>query len=206
MTNLKSREKYKRMCEAHSFKCIYEVNTTIGDSNMAKYTRYRKYSRRYRSGRWSPNIKSFPSGSITVEGSSTFFATTVLCTNPAQNDTTVSQRYTVKNIETSFVIESGTTNTTIENLTAYIMYVPQGMTIDVSYDVDHPEYILNYKFIGSPSPDGGQQYQPSRVKSRLARKLNTGDSIILYIKGYNLGTASSTLEYHGLVRWWTKAN
>lgn len=94
------------------------------------------------------------------------------------------------------------------------MYVPQGMTPGLDYNIQHPEYIMAYKFLGGPSLDsgtgnnGGQQYQPMRVNTRLSRKLNSGDSVILFIKGQspNLYTGNGSFDFHGLVRWWTKAN
>ena len=75
------------------------------------------------------------------------------------------------------------------------MFVPQGMNVSTDYNIQHPEYIMNYKYLGSPTGTGTstsaevQQYQPFRLRSRLSRKLNTGDSVILFIKGLNQGTA-----------------
>lgn len=99
------------------------------------------------------------------------------------------------------------------------MFVPQGMNVTASYNLEHPEYIMAYKFLGSPSVDYtnlvgqgsivGQQYQPYRINTRLSRKLNTGDSVILFIKGNNTnttGTTNAVFDFHGLVRWWTRAN
>ena len=93
----------------------------------------------------------------------------MLAFNPTQVNTAVSQVFTVKNVEVSFYIDSDAQNTSaVEDIAAYIMFVPQGMNITVDYNIQHPEYIMAYKFLGSPSPDtgngGGQQYQPQRVK------------------------------------------
>lgn len=89
------------------------------------------------------------------------------------------------------------------------MYVPQGMNITADYNIEHPEYIMTYKYLGSPTIDSnGQQYQPYKIRTRLARKLQSGDNVILFIKGTNQvnGTSPSNLRLSGLVRWWTKAN
>lgn len=172
---------------------------------MAKYRRYRRYRRR--TGRWSSNIQDIPSTVLTgVSGN--WSGTTTLATNPAQTTTGVSQIFTVKNFEVNFVIESSNEQSlqSIENLCCYIMFVPQGMNVSENYNVSHPEYIMNYKFIGSPSPDASQNYQPFKIRTRLARKLNTGDSVVLFIKGYNQSTTDLTMTLSGLVRWWTKAN
>lgn len=96
------------------------------------------------------------------------------------------------------------------------MYLPQGMTAGNDYHIQHPEYIMAYKYLGSPTQAAqssaqasveNQQYQPTRIRSRLSRKLNTGDSIILYIKGYNQSSSTAyNYSLSGIVRWFTKAN
>lgn len=98
------------------------------------------------------------------------------------------------------------------------MYVPQGFSgsgnnnLSNDYNKLHPEYILAYKYIGSPSHESnttgmqGQQYQPYKIKTRLARKLDTGDEIVLFIKGLNQSTETQIIRVNGVVRWWTKAN
>ena len=172
---------------------------------MAKYTRYRKYSRRNRP-KWSSNINHHTGEIVTAPASSTFFNTIVLSFNPIQQNTSVPQVFTVKNVEFTGQFETTNTTTTIEGLCAFIMFVPQGMNITASYDTDHPEYIMAMRYFGSPSLDNETKFAPIRIKTRLSRKLNTGDSIVLYLKGYNVGTANANLEYSGITRWWTKAN
>lgn len=168
----------------------------------------RRYRKKYykRKGRYSANISE-----LTLEGvqavPGTWTAISTLTTNPVQSTSTVSQQYTVKNFEITFVIELNNSQPeNIESLQCYIMYVPQGMNVGNNYNTQHPEYIMNYKYIGSPTGDGSQQYQPIRVKTRMARRLQTGDSIILFIKGYNQTQSNITVVLNGLVRWWTKAN
>lgn len=178
----------------------------------------KKRVRRYRraKGRWSANIKKLTTQSISAEGSSEFYASTDLCQNPVQNDSSVSQQYTVKNVELSFEFElnSNQTNYTgIEGIVCYIMYVPQGMNVDNNYPNYHPEYIMAMRFLGSPNLETGSSATPQqpgrnplRIKTRLARRLQTGDKIILYINGTNTTTSSTLLSFNGLIRWWTKAN
>lgn len=177
---------------------------------MAKYRRYRKYSRRAHA-KYSPNIQEIGTTSIFAQASTTFFQSFTLSFNPTQVNTAVSQIYTVKRIECSFYIDSDSTNPIgpIEDVAAYIMFVPQGMTVTANYNLQHPEYIMAYKFLGGPAEDSqstGQQYQPYRVNTRLSRKLNSGDSVILFIKGNNTSSTNVSFDFHGLIRWWTKAN
>lgn len=175
---------------------------------MARRTRRKYYKRRTR---WAANIKEVSTEISTTQG--TWAGTLTLSTNPAQSTLGVSQIYTVKNFMIDFTIESAN-HTQIEGVTFYIMYVPQGMNVTESFNLEHPEYILNYKYLGSPTSGDqtgsssieNQQFQPIRMRSRLSRKLNTGDSIILFMKGISETSNTAVLKIQGLLRWWTKAN
>lgn len=177
--------------------------------------RYRRRRFRRRSGKWAPNIKEFNSDALT-ENLGKFFNSAVLASNPAQSDALVSQVYTVKNFDINFSIETKMDTdadigvaSQIENLTAYIMFLPQGMTLTAQYNIQHPEYIMACKYIGSPTADAPlSAANPIRVRTRLARKLQTGDSIILFVTGYEEGSQQIALPLTltGIARWWTKAN
>lgn len=185
--------------------------------------RYRQRSYRRR-GRWSANIKNI--SNIYNIGSGTFYASLDLCTNPAQTDTTVSQQFTVKNTEFSFEIEVGNNSATqgsnstaqvLENLAGYIMFLPQGYTINENLPYTHPEWIMSYRFYGSPSRetevDGTAILYNSyakvyKIRTRLSRRLQTGDKIIFLLTGSNetINNLTVTTQVHGIARWWTKAN
>lgn len=180
---------------------------------MAKKRIVKRYRRA--KGRWSANIKKLTTQTITATGNSEFFATTDLCQNPAQTESSVSQQYTVKNVELNFefeLIAGQTVLTDIEGIVCYIMYVPQGMTIDSNYPNYHPEYIMAMRFLGSPNLETADSVaqqpgrNPLRIKTRLARRLQTGDKIILYVNGTNAHPNTVTLNFNGIIRWWTKAN
>ena len=179
---------------------------------MARYRRRRFYKRK--SGRWAPNIVKISSSNVAAVGE--FFNYEDLAFNPVHTNTGVSQTFTCKNFEITFTLEGAKTSNVaaLESMTCYVMYVPQGMNITSSYYADHPEYIMAYKYIGSPTieytPDSGgistQQYQPVRIRTRLSRKLQTGDKVILYIQGSNSYNANVNYNIDGIVRWWSKAN
>lgn len=183
---------------------------------MARYRRRRIYRRK--SGRWSANIKTIKNDSFTAQPNSTGFAVSDLCVNPVQTDSSVSQQYTVKNIELSYEIEVQPASLNdVESLTAYIMYVPQGMDVTEIYPNNHPEYIMAYRFLGSPNVEqeaagsSGAKVNPgrlpSKIKTRMARRLQTGDKVILLITWINGSTTNpASLNFNGLIRWWTKAN
>lgn len=175
---------------------------------MAK-RRYRRY-RRSR-GRWSSNISRINMTGVAVPDE-IFGDTYTIAQNPSQSNTTVSQQYTVKNVEITGQLEAGAAGnySMIENITYYIMYVPEGYPISLDLPFAHPEWIMAYKFIGQAANAGSGDFsQPPRVKTRLSRRLNTGDSIIFLYTGINSSTSSSNntpVKFNGLVRWWTKAN
>lgn len=175
---------------------------------MAKFRRYRNYNRRNRS-RWSPNIQEILTTTLQTAADSFFYHDITLAFNPNQSNSTVSQVFTVKNVECNFYIDSSSIVNQLEDFCAYIMFVPQGMNVNYNYNLLHPEYIMAYKYLGSPTYETNsstQQYQPYRVKTRLSRKLQTGDRIVLFIRGNNVGNANTEFDLHGLVRWWTRAN
>lgn len=174
---------------------------------MARRTSRRRFRKR---SKWSANIQELNNTSITTNPGQ-WSGTTTLATNPSQNTLGVSQVYTCKNFSVDFTIESDN-HWSLEAITAYIMFVPQGMNVSQDYNLQHPEYIMTYKYLGSPTGIGTstsaevQQYQPFRVRTKLSRKLNTGDSVILFLKGYSQATSNINLVISGLIRWWTKAN
>lgn len=175
---------------------------------MAKYRRIRRYRKK---GRWSANIKTISSFSITAPSNSTFYGGLELCQNPVQNEATVSQQFTVKNVELSFDIDNffSGVDQHIEALTAYIMFIPQGFTITETLPNSHPEWIMAYRYYGKCLADDSYNTLDKvfKIKTRLSRRLQTGDKLILLITGNNDNTeAEYTLNLHGMVRWWTKAN
>lgn len=176
---------------------------------MARKIFYRRFRRRL--GKWSPNIRRI-SLSGTAQANSVFSDfVTIAQNNTVTSPTTISQIFTVKNVEVSAQLSADVPDA-IENLEYYIMYVPQGFGLDANLPFAHPEWIMAYKFIGTPIAEGTSvpstsNAQVPRIKTRLSRKLNTGDTIVFMITGRNaITTDSINVRYTGLIRWWTKAN
>ena len=173
---------------------------------MAKTKKY--YRRKYNKGRWSANIDNIIEDIVFQAGTSGYSLVT-LQRNPVQSSSSVSQQYTVKNIELTYEFEVSDPQSlsAIENLQAYIMYVPQAMTIDETLPFTHPEYIMAYRWLGSPNLDTTQPGRsPLYIKTRLSRRLQTGDKIIFLIIGKNTSASQIISSIRGLVRYWTKAN
>jgi len=162
--------------------------------------------RRYRRGRWSANIFNIGSSVDVPVGSNA--DTITLAQNPIQSALGVSQTYTVKNIELSVYLETDSSGNLqhLENIQHYIMYVPQGIAISENLPNQHPEYIMAYYYQGNPVEDVDSLGFRLKLKSRLARRLQTGDSIIYFYKVDNTSSTSINIKVRGLCRWWTKAN
>lgn len=177
---------------------------------MAKSRRTRRgYYRR--KGRWSANLSEVRNETIQFPVSGVSSYSLDLCVNPPQTNTTVSQQYTVKNVYFNFQLETNAESSfsNIEGLTAYIMYVPQGMTVNELYPLQHPEYIMAMRFYGSPEFEStaiGSVRNPLSIRTRLARRLQTGDKVIFLLLGQNTGSVVQNLQINGVIRWWTKAN
>lgn len=171
----------------------------------------KKYIKKYyyKKGKWSPNIYTIGTTNLTAYSGS-FFVKQELAKNPVQSINTISQVYTVKNVELNFEL-STPAQQELNGIIVYIMYAPQGITVNENYANEHPEYIMAYRFLGKANNYSSSAPQnPGRnaikVKSRLSRKLQTGDSIVLLIVGQNTSSTSNYLYLSGIFRWWTKAN
>ena len=172
--------------------------------------RYRRYSRRR--NRWSPNILRIGPNSFNIAGQTRDFGVVTLIENQAYDPSRSNTIITVKNTELSIEFESQ--YVILESATAYILYIPEGYTASIDTPVQHPEWIMAYKFFGSPNveiPTGADTATNTtkpiqRIRTKLSRRLNTGDRIILFVEAQNIGGTSQQLQFQGLCRWWTKAN
>lgn len=181
---------------------------------MPRYYR-RRYSRRtFRKRNWASNIIT-SSTSLTIPSNSTYGAGSAICLNPVQSVATVSQPFTVKNIKLSITADAPSINSTIgiDNLIAAICYVPQGYTVSYSTLSEHPEWFMAVKYLDEPltisnSASNPIYYsKPFTVSTRLARKLQTGDSIQLCFFGQNINTANDlSVRFKFMAQWWTCAN
>lgn len=171
--------------------------------------RYRRYRRRR--AKWSPNLQVLRGSGIapsinTAPDNGTFADfITIAQNNTTTSQNSISQIFTVKNVEVSAELES---NGSVQNVEYYIMFVPEGYALAKNLPEVHTEWIMAYKYIGTPLSSGAaiSNAQPPKIRSRLSRKLNTGDQIVFIIRGLNTSSTQESVFYHGLVRWWTKAN
>lgn len=159
---------------------------------------------RRRGKKWSPVLVSLSSNVNVAGDTATYVAMNEgICSN--SNNTAQAPTATVikvGNIKVSFDMwKSGTFLGLAE---VYIMFRPQGMNIDASYCVAHPEYIMCWRTF-----DVINDNQSITIQSRLKRNLNSGDSIILYVRYKNIvapTTPQSSLAINGIVSYVCCAN
>lgn len=154
--------------------------------------------------RWATNIGSIEHA-FNSDVETEFVSYVKLCENPQQSITSVSTQFTIKNPELQFQIECNDPEK-YDRLTCYVMYVPQGITPTADLINYHPEYIMALRYFGGPDDHSNINRNPLIIKSRLSRKLNTGDGIYLLISGKHFGTANDEIVVRGVIRWWSKTN
>lgn len=168
-----------------------------------KYYRRRFYRKR---GRWSSRIYNLQDQQ-TVGALGTLLVKRDLATNPQQNNGTVSQKYTVKNVYLQFTVSVPDEISYISNCQMYVMFIPQGISEDSNTPFNHLEWIMAYRYIGLPVSPNNPGYAPIVIRSRLSRNLDTGDRIIFMLYGNNnSSTSNQTVNLRGIVRFNTKAN
>lgn len=159
----------------------------------------------YKKGKWSPNIQDISYATLQAN-TGNFYIATDLAENLYQNANRISQPYTIKNIELNFEILCENQQN-ITSLCLYLMYAPEGMSVNSQYVKQHPEYIMAYRFLGKPvTLTTAPGKNAVRVKSRLSRRLQTGDKLVMLITGENSGTGTINIQLTGVFRWWSKAN
>ena len=175
---------------------------------------YRRAYRRVNRKKWASNIGS-STLNLTVPANSTYAAGAAFALNPAQSPSTVSTSFTVKRVK--LAIDAVTPQSEdfrfLQQVIAAIMYVPQGYTVDYTILQQHPEWVMAIKYMGepsmyeSPTSTGGSRNKPFQGSSRLARKLQTGDSIQLVLFATNISTDTpANINFRFLAQWWSRSD
>lgn len=178
--------------------------------------RYRRYSRR-RTGKYSPNITRLGPNSYNIQPQTRDFQIVTLVENEGYNASRGNNILRVKNVELNVQFETANVAAAynIESCCGYILFIPEGYSINIDTPIQHPEWIMAYKFFGSPDPELGSITEPQvvspqrvqRITSRLSRNLNTGDRIVFLAEATNVNENNAYgVQFQGLCRWWTKAN
>lgn len=113
---------------------------------------------------------------------------------------------TIGGLEVNCTLEGASS---LNNVSMYLMYLPEGYSTNDIYSFvqQHPEWILAYKYLGSPTDSAnGQGCQPIRIRSRFRRNLLTGDRIVMVATGWNSSNTSVQGTIWALVRFSSKIN
>ena len=169
---------------------------------MARYYKYRKYyaKRSYPRKRWASNILTMNTLLTLPNGVKSASEVETLCINSSQSTTP-----TPVMIKFGRVKVKGDVRTDVDSNNNYvsgIMYVvfcPQGMTVDQFLIDNHPEYILGWTQI---SLDSGNSFSFS---SSLKRNLNSGDKIciLFQINSVNSVQAVRNFNFYYTAQFWT---
>ena len=173
-----------------------------------RYYRRRTITRAPRK-KWASNIVTF------TESMTNPFLTHVLVTNAAQTASPTPVIVKVGNfkcqLDASYMYETSGAN--VLGMTAYIMYVPEGITVTTNAAAQdliakHPEWIMAWRQFNM---DGIQTATAAHVNSvtfssRLKRNLNSGDSIQLFVVPHVSGTVAWSGAVTGTVQYWNCAN
>jgi len=126
-----------------------------------------------------------------------------LITVPNDNDAEIPRSMLVGNSQLTTTIEAGLNSDMINDLVVALMRVPKDTTVQSNFIDAHPEWVLAYKYIGSPiGTNDAQQFQPIRIRSSKKIRLYTGDSIKLVAQYTKAVTTTSQVAFnvHGEIR------
>lgn len=156
---------------------------------------------RRRGKKWSPVLVPLATN-VTVPNNNTdyVFMAHDICANSA--NTNLAPTATVikmGNIKASFDMYKNANFLGLAEV--YIMFRPQGMAVDASYCVNHPEYIMAWRTF-----DVINDNQSITIQSRLKRNLNSGDSVIIYVRYRSSSAAAGVLNIVGIASYVCCAN
>lgn len=148
--------------------------------------RYTRVYRRVAKKKWCPILKQVLTTTSTLGGNTTdvvTFSYATLCQNAVTTGDNVPvpvpTMIKVKNFKC--VLDIATSSATVARNNFYaIMYIPQGYTVTTTTPQDHPEWIMVWRTVDRGLSGTENTTENVQISSRLARNLNSGDSVILY--------------------------
>lgn len=118
-----------------------------------------------------------------------------IITVPDDDSTNIPRSMLVGNVQLTTTVEALSNVNSFNNMVIAVMRVPRDTTINSDFIDLHPEWVLAYKYIGSPiSISDAQQFQPVRVSSRKKVRLYSGDSVKLIVQ-YSKSNTTVPIEY-----------
>lgn len=142
-------------------------------------TRRTFYTSRRRTAKWSSHLLVQP---LTFESAAGDFASyQLIAKNSTDTTVPVPNIIKVKNFRVSIDTTAPGTFPNIRYFNVYLMYIPEGITINTDTPKNHPEWILGWRGINDTNTSDQHTLV---ITSRLARNLNSGDGIYLVFGGY----------------------
>lgn len=138
------------------------------------------YTARRKTAKWSPHILIQP---MTIEAAQGEFASyQLIAKNSTDTSVPVPSVIKVKNFRVSIDTSAASQSTSgLSYINAYLMYVPEGITLNTDTIKNHPEWIISWKGINNLAHNDKDN---TVLTSRLSRNLNSGDGIYLIFAGY----------------------
>ncbi|AXV43459.1 putative capsid protein [Porcine serum associated circular DNA virus 3] len=168
---------------------------------MPRYYKYKRYYKKvYPKKRWASNI--FTRNTLVTLGNGAKVAseTETLCLNSAQNanPTPVIVKFGRVKVKGDIRTDVASNNNYVSGI-MYVVFCPQGMSVDEFLIDNHPEYILGWTQI---SLDSGNGFSFS---SSLKRNLNSGDKIgiLFQVNSVNAVQAVRNFNFYYTVQFWT---
>lgn len=168
---------------------------------MPRYYKYKRaYKKMYPRKRWASNIFTANTLVTLSSGSKESYQTYVLCENSAQNatPTPVLVKFGRLKVKGDIRTDLASDNNYVSG-TMYVVFSPQGMTVNPSLISNHPEYIIGWTQI---SLDSGNTFS---FTSALKRNLNSGDSISIMFQVNSVNSTSNArnFNFYYTAQYWT---
>ena len=168
---------------------------------MPRYYKYRRYYKRmYPKKRWASNILS-KNTLVTLQNNVTAAdGHETICINSTQGATPTPVILKFGRLKVKGDVRTDlNSNANYVSGIMYVVYAPQGMTVDNLLIQQHPEYILGWTQI---SLDSGNIFSFS---SPLKRNLNSGDSIsiVFLVNSVNSVAQTRNFNFYYTVQFWT---
>ena len=169
---------------------------------MPRYYKYRRsYVKKvYPRKRWASNILTMNTLLTLNNGVKSDSATETLCVNSTQSTTPtpVMIKFGRVKVKGDVRTDVASNNNYVSGI-MYVVFCPQGMTVDPTLIDNHPEYILGWTQI---SLDSGNTFSFS---STLKRNLNSGDKIgiLFQVNSVNSVQAVRNFNFYYTAQFWT---
>jgi hypothetical protein len=152
-------------------------------------------------------------GGTTWASNSRFTFGTKLAENTSAASSAAPHIVTVKNIDLTAYISSPTGAADHwHNLIVAIMKIPEAFVDDWAattqdYVHQHPEWVINYKYIAKPSDTGDLAIaQPLRVRNGRSITLYPGDKLVAVLTGSSNTNSAYSIQAEGEIRYVVRAN